>query len=307
MYNLEHNLMTRRILAACLAPDGTHNHFAQDLIAKAYEDIVSKEFEKQSIANLIFSNVLYYTNDDVPEIPIDIYFGIEQFGKVWSNSFSEGVKYNEFSGADSFRFRPIYMTEALAWGIKYNQFNYTEDNFRIQDLGVKRMINGLVYKSKTSALTVLAQALGGSGKITDISSKAWRDKLKSFLGSDKITDIFVSPEKHEFLSESPLYNEDEGTYDKMKIHTMLELGVGAPYQILFQNFYSGDGWTSAKEIIFGINNKSLFSRAMQKNENGNVVTISCDDQFNRKDQKWGLFSSIKEAWVVNDGIHGVLV
>lgn len=132
---------------------------AQEAFASIMGASLSRTLEPLSIANQIFTEVEVYTGRDVPEIPIDLYYGVgEGAFRVWSNGYPGGLAYNEISGFDSFRFRTSRMDSAIAWNKSYAE----SARMKVVERGLMRLMDEIMVKSQFNAFTVLAEALGGA-------------------------------------------------------------------------------------------------------------------------------------------------
>lgn len=132
---------------------------AQEAFASIMSASLSRTLEPLSTANRIFTEVEVYTGRDVPEIPIDLYYGIgEGAFRVWSNGYPGGLAYNEISGFDTFRFRTSRMDSAIAWMKSYA----ANARMKVVERGLMRLMDEIMVKSQFNAYTVLAEALGGA-------------------------------------------------------------------------------------------------------------------------------------------------
>ena len=132
---------------------------AQEAFASIMSSSLSRVLEPLNVANDIFTEVEVYTGRDVPEIPIDLYYGVgEGAFRVWSNGYPGGLAYNEISGFDSFRFRTSRMDSAIAWNKSYA----ADARMKVVERGLMRLMDEIMVKSQFNAFTVLADALGGA-------------------------------------------------------------------------------------------------------------------------------------------------
>lgn len=200
--------------------DSSISEPAQTSFASLIGSAASQVLEPMSIANQIFDQVVTYSGDTPPEIPIDTYFGLgEGLFRVWSNGVAGGLAYNEISGSDSFRFRTVKLDSAIAWSKKYARASRLD----VVRRGIDRLLAEVAVKSQFNAFQVLAQALGESvtnGRAHIIASTAklagqprkfqlddvnrmmtlikrlnpsWANGTPANRGSG-LTDLFVSPE-----------------------------------------------------------------------------------------------------------------
>jgi hypothetical protein len=132
---------------------------AQEAFASIMSSSLSRVLEPLNVANDIFTEVEVYTGRDVPEIPIDLYYGVgEGAFRVWSNGYPGGLAYNEISGFDSFRFRTSRMDSAIAWNKSYA----ADARMKVVERGLMRLMDEIMVKSQFNAFTVLADALGAA-------------------------------------------------------------------------------------------------------------------------------------------------
>jgi hypothetical protein len=132
---------------------------AQEAFASIMSSSLSRVLEPLNVANDIFTEVEVYTGRDVPEIPIDLYYGVgEGAFRVWSNGYPGGLAYNEISGFDSFRFRTSRMDSAIAWNKSYA----ADARMKVVERGLMRLMDEIMVKSQFNAFTVLADALGSA-------------------------------------------------------------------------------------------------------------------------------------------------
>src|SRR6478736_1433057 len=95
---------------------------ARETVASLYSASLSRVLEPTSVTNEIFTETLTYSSNDIPEIPIDTYFGVQEGAyDIWSNGHPGGLQYNEISGEDTYRFRPTSVDTAIAWDIAYSE------------------------------------------------------------------------------------------------------------------------------------------------------------------------------------------
>lgn len=195
---------------------------ARETVASLYSTSLSRVLEPTASANKIFTETIQYNDSEIPEIPIDTYFGIgEGVFDLWSTAYPGGLQYNEISGADSFRFRPYRIDSAIAWNINYAR----SARLDVVNKAMNRLLGEVMIKSQHKAFTILAEALGrartpgspgrahvipsyakatGSQRrfqIEDVNNlKILMKRLNmswangSTLGGGRLTDLFVSPE-----------------------------------------------------------------------------------------------------------------
>ncbi len=152
--------------------DASVSQVAQDAFASIISSSLSQVLDPLSIANEIFRDVIVYTGDTPPEIPIDTYFGLgEGTFRIWSNGVHGGLAYNEISGADSWRFRTTRIDSAIAWSKTYAR----NSRLDVVQKGIDRLLGEVLIKSQGRAFEVLARALGNAsteGKSHVIASTA---------------------------------------------------------------------------------------------------------------------------------------
>lgn len=149
----------RTLIVNCASKDADTAFKARQTVADIYSASLSRVLQVKRNSSSIFNNTLIYTGDDDPEIPIDTYFNIgEGAFRIWSNGQPGGLQYNELSGEDNFRFRPVTMTSAIAWQKKYA----AAARLDVVQRGIQRLFQELTVKSDYLAFTVLAEALGGA-------------------------------------------------------------------------------------------------------------------------------------------------
>jgi hypothetical protein len=196
---------------------------AQEAFASIMSSSLSRVLEPLNVANDIFTEVEVYTGRDVPEIPIDLYYGVgEGAFRVWSNGYPGGLAYNEISGFDSFRFRTSRMDSAIAWNKSYA----ADARMKVVERGLMRLMDEIMVKSQFNAFTVLADALGGARtsnqshviastaktnstarqfQLDDVNrlmtkikrlNSSWANGTSRSAGSG-LTDLYISPETME--------------------------------------------------------------------------------------------------------------
>ena len=196
---------------------------AQEAFASIMSSSLSRVLEPLNVANDIFTEVEVYTGRDVPEIPIDLYYGVgEGAFRVWSNGYPGGLAYNEISGFDSFRFRTSRMDSAIAWNKSYA----ADARMKVVERGLMRLMDEIMVKSQFNAFTVLADALGSARtanqshviastaktnstarqfQLDDVNrlmtkikrlNSSWANGTSRSAGSG-LTDLYISPETME--------------------------------------------------------------------------------------------------------------
>jgi len=339
-------------------------------IASIYSASLSQVHDPLNMANEIFTEVTRYSGNQVPEIPVDLFFGIGEGAlRVWANGYPGGLQYNEITGADTFRFRTYRMDSAIAFAKAFAE----DSRLDVLNKGMTRLMDEVLLKSQGNAFLTLAEALGnartgglghvipsfakqsGAGhklQIEDFNRlKVLMKRLNTSFafGSTRskqsnLTDLFMSPEMVadiRRMSYNPMNTTavpdtqestalglpdtvrtnifnggGETTIWDVTIHEMSELGVGAPYNRLFQTYYTTAGaanaptWVSATdEIIIGVDRAGSFSRVIQEDGEGNTFQLKVDDQFTAREEKVGWYGYTREGWVVGDArsVVGLLV
>lgn len=344
---------------------------ARETLGSIYSSSLSRVLEPTAIANRIFDDTIKYGGSNIPEIPIDTYFGIgEGAFDLWSTAYPGGLQYNEISGGEVFRFRPYRIDSAVAWNLDYAR----EARLDVVNKAMQRMLKEVLVKSQYQAFSVLAQALGsartnGRGHVIPSFSKETNSAKKfqiedvnrlkvllkrlnmswangTTLDGGGLTDLFLSPEMMADVrrmaynpqnttavpdtQESTVLGLPDGIRERIfrdpnvtsiwdiNLNEMTELGVGGPYNLLFNKYYTTNGtnpaaptWApSTDEIIIGIDaNMGAFARAVQTDGKGNTFQMEVDDQHFRRSNKAGYFGFLQESWLVGNSraIAGILV
>lgn len=155
----ELDAQVKKLLVDCASKNDQKRRYAQETVAALYGASLNRVLNVQSLSWDIFGESIVYTGDNDPEIPIDTYFNIgEGAFRIWSNGIPGGLQYNELSGEDSFRFRPVTMTSAIAWMIKYAQAARLD----VVERGISRLMQELSVKKDYLAFTALAEPLGNA-------------------------------------------------------------------------------------------------------------------------------------------------
>ncbi len=97
------------------------------------------------------------------------------------------------------------------------------------------------------------------------------------------------------------------------LHELLELGIGAKYNILFSSFAAGTTYTTAagagsaaftqasEEILVGCDvTRDAALRPVLTDEGGGQVTVLPDDQFVSRSEKLGFYSRLEEGRILLD-------
>lgn len=210
----------KTLIVDCASKNSEKRRYAQETVASLYSSSLNRVLNVQSHAADIFGESIIYTGDNDPEIPIDTYFNIgEGHFRIWSNGIAGGLQYNELSGEDSYRVRPVNMTSAIAWMIKYA----ANARLDVVQRGIQRLMQELSVKRDYLAFTTLAEPLGNArtgGKSHVIESFAHQagaghkfqiedvNRLKILMkrlnqswangsipgGAAELSDLYLSPE-----------------------------------------------------------------------------------------------------------------
>lgn len=353
-----------------LLKDSASNVSSQQSIASIYSASLSQVHDPLNMANKIFTEVTRYSGNQVPEIPIDLFFGIGEGAlRVWANGYPGGLQYNEITGADTFRFRTYRMDSAIAFAKAFAE----DSRLDVLNKGMNRLMDEVLLKSQGNAFLTLAEALGnartgGLGHVIPSYAKANGgghklqiedfNRLKVLMkrlntsfafGSTRskqsnLTDLFMSPEmvadirrmSYNPMNTTAVPDTQESTalglpdtvrtnifnggdaqsiWD-VNIWEMSELGLGAPYNRLFQTWYTTAGaagaptWNaSTDEIIIGVDRNGSFSRVIQEDGEGNTFQLKVDNQFTNREEKIGWYGFTREGWVVGDArsVVGMIV
>lgn len=203
-----------------LMRDSVASMEAREEIASIYSASLSRVVEPLSLANGIFTEVEVYSGNNVPEIPLGLFFGAgEGTLRITANGYPGGLEYNEISGFDTFRYRTYNMNAAWAYAKAYAE----DARLNIQNLAMTRIMDEILIKSQGNAFTVLAEALGkavtndrshviqsyakstGAGhkfQIEDVNAlKVLMDRLNDSFAfgtarnnASELTDLYMSPE-----------------------------------------------------------------------------------------------------------------
>lgn len=86
------------------------------------------------------------------------------------------------------------------------------------------------------------------------------------------------------------------------IHPLIELGVNAKYNVLFDSFYSGTFSSSSDELAIGIDlSRPVFLRpVVVDDDSGGQVVVRPDDQFSSRSEKTGFYAKVREGRVILD-------
>lgn len=234
---------------------------AQAAFASVISSSLSQVLDPLSTAGMIFDQVIRFTGDTPPEIPIDTYFGIgEGTFRIWSNGVAGGLAYNEISGSDNWRFRTSKIDSAIAWSKRYAR----DSRLDVVQKGIDRLLGEVLVKSDFRAWEVLAKALGNAvtgGKSHVIASTAktnstarkfqlddvnrlmtkikrlnssWANGSPAGRGSG-LTDLFLSPEAMEEIRKM--------TYNPMNVSAIPDTNestaLGLPEEMRMEVYRSG--------------------------------------------------------------------
>ncbi len=230
---------------------------AQAAFASIISSSLSQVLDPLSIANLVYDEVIQFTGDTPPEIPIDTYFGLgEGTFRIWSNGVAGGLAYNEISGSDNWRFRTSKIDSAIAWSKKYAR----DSRLDVVQKGIDRLLGEILVKSQYRAFEVLATALGNAvtnGQSHVIASTAktavtarkfqlddvnrlmtkikrlnasWAFGTPAVRGSG-LTDLFISPEAMEEIRKM--------TYNAVNTTNTTATAVELPDEMRMEIYRSG--------------------------------------------------------------------
>ena len=289
---------------------GANHESILSLLKKQFSEIVNENIERESVANSIFTNVIYYSGNEAPEIPIENYFSIlEGSIRIWANAYFGGIQYNELCGWDTFRFRPFRLEGKGIW----KNSEATVDNF-IQ--AAADLIKEINTQSQSKAFSVVAEALNsaetqgrshiippfekGKFEISDINRLKILHKRINLSANlpKRVNDLFVS---HEVLEEIRKWSYSATPTPSFE-------GVSLPTEVLESVFKSGidnsiwdmmvhevpEGLFDPNLIFATDNSSGSFVRAMRK-EDG-VVFFSTY----RESDVSGFEGSTEESWVIGD-------
>ena len=253
---------------------------AQEAFASIMSTSLSRTLEPLSVANQIFTEVVVYSGDTAPEVPIDTYFNIGEGAlRIWSNGYPGGLAYNEISGDDNFRFRTSTMDSAIAWNKSYA----TAGRLDVVQKGMQRLLDEVMVKSQFNAFTVLAEALGaartngaahviastaktaGSARkfqLDDVNrlmtkikrlNSSWANGTSRSPGSG-LTDLFVSPEAMEEVRKM--------TYNPMNTSslngsTVTSTALGLPDDMRMEIYRSGGASEVYGKVLHELNELGL--------------------------------------------------
>jgi hypothetical protein len=86
------------------------------------------------------------------------------------------------------------------------------------------------------------------------------------------------------------------------IHSMVEFGVKAKYNVLFKSFYTGTFDSTLDEIVVGFDlTRPVFLRpVVVDDDSGGQVVVKPDDQFPGRAEKTGFYAKVREGRVILD-------
>ncbi len=266
---------TIKILKAMASRNKDESERAQEALAAFVAPAVTTVLDQVATNRLLYRTV-NYNFDEVPEIPIDLYFdNHEGLFYVWSNSLPGGLATNEVYGMDSYRFRTFRLDSAISFPKAYAA------NARLDVVAksIERLSQEVLAKEEYQAWSVIMAALGEArtqGRRHLIASHAKTNSLSrnlilddfsqlltlqrrmnpSWLGgssvspnSNSITDMFLSPEalaKVRAWAYNPL-NTVAGVTDGTGSEAGSTVGIPLP-DAMRQNIYQSAGLTE----IYGI-------------------------------------------------------
>lgn len=266
---------TVKILKAIASRNKDESERAQEALAAFVAPAVTTVLDQVATNRFIYRTV-EYNFDEVPEIPIDLYFDDhEGLFYLWSNSVPGGMATNEIYGADSYRFRTFRLDSAISFPKSYAQ------NARLDVVakGIERLVQEVLAKEEYQAWSVIMAALGGArtqGMRHIIDSNAKTNSLADNLllhdfsqllvrqrrlnpswlggtavakGSNSLTDVFMSPEalaKVRAWAYNPL-NTDPGPTSGVGTEVGSTVGIPLP-DSMRQKIYDSAGMSE----IYGI-------------------------------------------------------
>lgn len=86
------------------------------------------------------------------------------------------------------------------------------------------------------------------------------------------------------------------------IHSLIELGLNAKYNVLFDSFYAGTFNPASDEIVVGFDlTRPVFLRpVVVDDESGGQVVVRPDDQWVSRSEKTGFYAKVREGRVILD-------
>ncbi len=266
---------TIKILKAMASRNKDESERAQEALAAFVAPAVTTVLNQVATNRSIYRTV-EYNFDEVPEIPIDLYFdNREGLFYVWSNSLPGGLATNEVYGMDSYRFRTFRLDSAISFPKSYAA------NARLDVVAksIERLSQEVLAKEEYQAWSVIMAALGeartqGSRHIISSFAKtnsltrnlvlddfsrlltlqrrlnpSWLGGTASSPNANSITDMFLSPEalaKVRAWAYNPL-NTVAGVTSDVGTEVGSTVGIPLP-DAMRQKIYDSAGMTE----IYGI-------------------------------------------------------